>query len=146
MVYQSGKGHSNQRITLSFNAATGLMDMSIHLITYIAISTKEVRYELLLHIVNEAAGSLVIFTAIDEELLAGILVYERVDKGPKDRKYPGRTNDQEETHRLRVVGLHHFDNTQQCSDTGPPQMTHTQTLQVHYTRAVTKNTTSKIIS
>ena len=78
---------------LSLNAATRLMDMSIHLITYIAIPTEEVRYELLLHIVNEAAGSLVIFTSIDEELLAGILVYERVDKRPEDRKYPRRSND-----------------------------------------------------
>ena len=101
------------------------MDMGIHLFTYIAISTEEVRYELLLHIVNEAAGSLVIFTSIDEELLAGVLVYERVDEGPKDRKYPRCSNDQEETHRLRVVGLHHFDNTQQCSDARTPQMTHT---------------------
>lgn len=88
------------------------MDMGIQLFTYIAISAEEVRYELLLHIVNQAAGSLVIFTSIDEELLAGILVYERVDEGPEDRKYSGRSNDQEETHRLRVVGFHHFDNTQ----------------------------------
>lgn len=50
---------------------------------------------------------------------------------PEDREDPGGSEDEEAAQRLRVVGLHHLDDTQQGLDPRSPQMAHVQSFQVH---------------
>ena len=53
---------------------------------------------------------------------------------PEDWEDSGSPQDEQPSQGLGVVGLHHFDNPQQSLNSGSPQVTHVEPLQVHQAR------------
>lgn len=104
--------------------------------SYIAISSEEVWYELLIDVVHESARALVVFASIDEKLFPGVLIDERTDQRPEHREYSWCPHDEEEAHGLRIVGFHYFYDSEECPDAWPPEVAHAQSLQVYDTRTV----------
>ena len=50
---------------------------------------------------------------------------------PEHRKNSRCPEYEEATQGLRIVGLHHLDDSQQSLDSRPPQVAHVETLQIH---------------
>ena len=78
-------------------------------VTYKCVSTQEVGDVLALHVVHKSPAPLIVLAPVDEELPARVLVDERADECPQDGEDSRGANDQEEAHRLRVVGLDDLD-------------------------------------
>lgn len=53
---------------------------------------------------------------------------------PEDRENSGGSQDEQAAQGLWVVGLHHFNDPEQRLDSGPPQVAHVQSFQVHQAR------------
>ena len=104
-------------------------------ITYIAITTQEVRYELPVDVSRQAAAALIILATVNQKLPRRILVNKRTDQRPEHRKHARRTHNQQPTHRFRVVRLDALDDAQEHADAGSPQVAHAQCVQVHNARA-----------
>lgn len=52
---------------------------------------------------------------------------------PEDRENSGSSQDKQPSQSLWVVGLHNFNDPQQCLDSRSPQVAHVQALQIHET-------------
>ena len=75
----------------------------VHQIFYIFATTKKtfaIHYTLLLY--------LIVISTINEKLVPCVFVNERTNQCPQNTKYPGRTHNQQPTHRLGVVTFNNF--------------------------------------
>lgn len=67
----------------------------------------------------------------DDELKTTLSSDMYSHQGPEHWENSGRPQYEQATQSLRVVGLHHLDDSQQSLNTWPPQVTHVKTLQIH---------------
>ena len=113
--------------------------------THKAIPAQEVGDVLFLDEIDQTARAFEVVTAVNHELLSRVLVDERIDQRPQDGENPRRADDQQTAHRLRVVGLHQFDNPQERFDAWSPHMTHVQPFQVDDARTGTASSEFSIV-
>ena len=73
---------------------------------------------------------LVIVSRINNDLLSRVFVDERMNERPDNGKDARRAHDQETAHRLGIIVLDNFDDATHGKETGTPQVTHTQSVQV----------------
>lgn len=60
-------------------------------VTHHTLSSQEVRDDLLVYVVQQAAGALVVITSVDQELLTGVLVDERAHLNTGQRRWDEST-------------------------------------------------------
>ena len=78
-------------------------------VTYKCVSAEEVGDVLALDVVHESSAAFIVLAPVNEELPACVLINEWADECPEDGEDSRGTNDQEESHRLGVVGLDDLD-------------------------------------
>lgn len=60
-------------------------------VTHHTLSSQEVRDDLLVYVVQQAAGALVVISSVDQELLTGVLVDERAHLNTGQRRWDEST-------------------------------------------------------